>query len=347
MFGLVLASSPSAPGLVRQPGGRFLTLLAIGFYVVVYTMLLKRSTPQNIVIGGAAGALPPVIGWAAVTGDIGAAGAAPVRDRLLLDAAALLGAVAAIRKDYAAAGVPMLPVVHGVPETTRQIAPLLGADGGAHAGVLRGRPHGPRLPGRGARARRPVPVPGLRPVARAAHPRRPRPPARSALYKYSISYLSLLFLAVADRRAGGDPGLRPGVRVLRRRPHGCPRRQCCARRTVSGSATAVDASRRTRGPDRLASDAPIHVGSPEPGQATHELARPRRPRRGRLGACRAPDQPARRRSLEDGLDREWAAQEIGDQAGRRPRPAEPQQSLRRRTRYQPASPVEPVSAELA
>ena len=51
----------------------FLTLLAIAFYVVVYTMLLKRSTPQNIVIGGAAGALPPVIGWAAVTGNVGAA----------------------------------------------------------------------------------------------------------------------------------------------------------------------------------------------------------------------------------------------------------------------------------
>ena len=48
----------------------FLTLLAMAFYVVVYTMLLKRSTPQNIVLGGAAGALPPVIGWAAVTGDI-------------------------------------------------------------------------------------------------------------------------------------------------------------------------------------------------------------------------------------------------------------------------------------
>ncbi len=48
----------------------FLTLLAIAFYVVVYTILLKRTTPQNIVIGGAAGALPPLIGWAAVTGDI-------------------------------------------------------------------------------------------------------------------------------------------------------------------------------------------------------------------------------------------------------------------------------------
>ncbi|MFZ9961639.1 MAG: heme o synthase, partial [Candidatus Limnocylindrus sp.] len=48
----------------------FLSLLAIGFYVLIYTLILKRSTPQNIVIGGAAGALPPVIGWAAVTGDI-------------------------------------------------------------------------------------------------------------------------------------------------------------------------------------------------------------------------------------------------------------------------------------
>src|SRR5688572_15026837 len=49
----------------------FLTLIAMAFYVVIYTMLLKRSTPQNIVLGGAAGALPPVIGWSAVTGDIG------------------------------------------------------------------------------------------------------------------------------------------------------------------------------------------------------------------------------------------------------------------------------------
>ena len=73
----------------------FLTLLAIGFYVVVYTMLLKRSTPQNIVIGGAAGALPPVIGWAAVTGNVGPARDPPVPARLLLDAAAFLGALAA------------------------------------------------------------------------------------------------------------------------------------------------------------------------------------------------------------------------------------------------------------
>ena len=99
----------------------FLTLLAIGFYVFVYTMVLKRTTPQNIVIGGAAGALPPVIGWAAVTG------------RVEIPALLLFAMVfywtpphfwalsLRIRKDYAAAGVPMLPVVRGVPETARQI----------------------------------------------------------------------------------------------------------------------------------------------------------------------------------------------------------------------------------
>ena len=64
-------------------------------YVFVYTIWLKRSTPQNIVIGGAAGAVPPLVAWAAVTGPARADRAVPVRDRLLLDAAALLGAVAA------------------------------------------------------------------------------------------------------------------------------------------------------------------------------------------------------------------------------------------------------------
>ena len=96
----------------------FLTLLAIAFYVVVYTMMLKRTTPQNIVIGGAAGALPPVIGWAAVTGDVGV-------PALLLFAIVFYwtpphfwALALRIRKDYAAAGVPMLPVVKGVPETS-------------------------------------------------------------------------------------------------------------------------------------------------------------------------------------------------------------------------------------
>ena len=123
VFGLALgAVSFAVMAYFVNLTAAFLTLLAIAFYVVVYTMLLKRSTPQNIVIGGAAGALPPVIGWAAVTGSVS------------LPAILLFALVfywtpphfwalsLRIRKDYAAAGVPMLPVVKGVPETTRQIA---------------------------------------------------------------------------------------------------------------------------------------------------------------------------------------------------------------------------------
>jgi 4-hydroxybenzoate polyprenyltransferase len=79
----------------RSTAGRpALLAFTIGFYVVVYTMWLKRRTPQNIVIGGAAGAFPPMIGWAAVTGSLSTGAAAAVRHHLLLDAAAFLGAVA-------------------------------------------------------------------------------------------------------------------------------------------------------------------------------------------------------------------------------------------------------------
>ncbi|HET7678088.1 MAG TPA: heme o synthase [Candidatus Limnocylindrales bacterium] len=99
----------------------FLALVAIAFYVVVYTLLLKRRTPQNIVIGGAAGALPPVIGWAAVTGDV-------TLPALILFALVFYwtpphfwALSLRLAKDYRAAGIPMLPVVRGVPETTRQI----------------------------------------------------------------------------------------------------------------------------------------------------------------------------------------------------------------------------------
>ena len=72
-----------------------LALAGGAFYVLVYTRLLKRSTSQNIVIGGAAGAVPPLVGWAAATGHVGARRVDPLRDRLRLDAAALLGARAA------------------------------------------------------------------------------------------------------------------------------------------------------------------------------------------------------------------------------------------------------------
>jgi protoheme IX farnesyltransferase len=100
----------------------FLGLLAIAFYVVVYTLLLKRSTPQNIVIGGAAGALPPVIGWAAVTGNVGIPALVLFALVFYWTPPHFWALSLRIRKDYAAAGVPMLPVVRGIPETTRQIA---------------------------------------------------------------------------------------------------------------------------------------------------------------------------------------------------------------------------------
>jgi len=99
----------------------FLSLLALAFYVLIYTLILKRSTPQNIVIGGAAGALPPVIGWAAVTGDV-------TLVPILLFALVFYwtpphfwALALRIGPDYAAAGVPMLPVLAGPAETARQI----------------------------------------------------------------------------------------------------------------------------------------------------------------------------------------------------------------------------------
>jgi len=91
---------------------------AIGFYVLVYTIALKRRTSQNIVIGGAAGAFPPVIGWAAVTGDIGWP-ALTLFALIFLWTPPHFWSLALYRADdYAKAGVPMLPVVAG-PRATR------------------------------------------------------------------------------------------------------------------------------------------------------------------------------------------------------------------------------------
>jgi heme o synthase len=98
-----------------------LLALTIGFYILVYTIWLKRRTPQNIVIGGAAGAFPPMIGWAAVTGDIGW-GAIALFAIIFFWTPPHFWALSLYRTaDYAAAGVPMLPVVAGPAETKRQM----------------------------------------------------------------------------------------------------------------------------------------------------------------------------------------------------------------------------------
>ena len=121
-FGIVLgAISVGLMAWAVNLVAALLTLLAIGFYVVVYTILLKRSTPQNIVIGGAAGALPPVIGWAAVTGNVGIPAVLLFLIVFYWTPPHFWALALRIRKDYAAAGVPMLPVVRGIAETSRQI----------------------------------------------------------------------------------------------------------------------------------------------------------------------------------------------------------------------------------
>jgi protoheme IX farnesyltransferase len=121
-FGAILgAGSVVCLGLMVNWVAAALLAATIGFYVFVYTMWLKRTTPQNIVIGGAAGAVPPMIGWAAATGSLSLA---PIVLFLIIFVwtPPHFWALALLRtKDYARAGVPMLPVVSGPDATRRQI----------------------------------------------------------------------------------------------------------------------------------------------------------------------------------------------------------------------------------
>lgn len=98
-----------------------LALAGLVFYVVVYTLLLKRRTWQNIVIGGAAGAFPPLVGWAAVTGDLGPLAWYLFAIVFLWTPVHFWALALMMKDDYARAGVPMLPVVHGERATVNQI----------------------------------------------------------------------------------------------------------------------------------------------------------------------------------------------------------------------------------
>src|SRR5215470_12202200 len=121
-FGMTLAfGSVAVLGLVANWLAATLLAFTIFFYVAIYTIALKRATPQNIVIGGAAGAFPPMIGWAAATGAIGLE---PVLMFLIIFfwTPPHFWALSLWRtQDYARAGIPMLPVVAGQAETRRQI----------------------------------------------------------------------------------------------------------------------------------------------------------------------------------------------------------------------------------
>jgi heme o synthase len=161
------------------------------FYVLVYTRWLKRSTPQNIVIGGAAGAVPPLVGWAAATGNL----TLPALWLFLIVffwtpphfwALALL-----IRRDYEAARVPMLPVVKGEAQTARSIV--------GYSFVLLGISLLPFLSNTlGVFYLVSAVALGLSFVALALVLRRHTTPANARrLFSFSLAYLALLFVAMA------------------------------------------------------------------------------------------------------------------------------------------------------
>jgi protoheme IX farnesyltransferase len=104
-----------------NPLSAALSTSAIVFYVVVYTMWLKRTTPQNIVIGGAAGAVPVLVGWAAVTNSISLTSIWMFLIVFLWTPPHFWSLSLLLKKDYARANIPMLPVVAGERETYRQI----------------------------------------------------------------------------------------------------------------------------------------------------------------------------------------------------------------------------------
>lgn len=168
-----------------------LTLGAFAFYVVVYTLLLKRTTSLNIVIGGAAGAMPPVVGWAAVTGEVGLPALVLFGIVMLWTPPHFWALALNHGSDYERAGIPMLPVVMGKDETRRHILlhsmalvavslllPAVGSAGLIYlsAAALLG---GSFL----------VYAVRLWRLASAG--------AASALFRFSLVYLALLFVAVA------------------------------------------------------------------------------------------------------------------------------------------------------
>jgi protoheme IX farnesyltransferase len=161
------------------------------FYVIVYTRWLKRTTPQNIVIGGAAGAVPPLVGWSAATGHVGLAAWILFAIVFVWTPPHFWALALLIKDNYANAKVPMLPVVRGERETARQIV--------LYSFVLLGVTLLPWAAG-GAGPIYVVAALGLGGVflCLAERLRRETTPRRAALlFHYSLLYLALLFAALA------------------------------------------------------------------------------------------------------------------------------------------------------
>ncbi len=121
-FGIALgALSALVLGLAANWLAAALGLVGLALYVGVYTLWLKRTSVHNIVIGGSAGAVPPLVGWAAVTGDLGLSAWLLFAIVFYWTPPHFWALALMLERDYAAAGIPMLPVVRGVAETKRQI----------------------------------------------------------------------------------------------------------------------------------------------------------------------------------------------------------------------------------
>jgi len=164
---------------------------AIAFYVLVYTMWLKRSSPQNIVIGGAAGAVPVLVGWAAVTGRVGLPAAVMFAIVFLWTPPHFWALAIRYERDYAAAGVPMLPVVAGRQATSRHIV--------AYTVVLTAVTLSLYPVGRmGLIYLSSAVALGALFIAGAVRLRRKPSPARAMdLFRFSIVYLALVFASIA------------------------------------------------------------------------------------------------------------------------------------------------------
>lgn len=178
-----------------NPISAWLALAGLLFYVLIYTMWLKRSSPQNIVVGGAAGAFPPLVGWAAMTGSVDL-GALYLFAIVFYWTPPHFWALALNKqRDYGNAGIPMMPNIHGVPETKRlmllytlmliplTIMPTIIGVSGLFYGVA-------------------ATVLGLRfiQLCWAIYREDGVSPTTWTLYKYSLSYLALLFVAMAVDR---------------------------------------------------------------------------------------------------------------------------------------------------
>jgi protoheme IX farnesyltransferase len=192
IFGLaLLALSFALLAVFANLLAAVLALCGGAFYVLVYTLWLKRTTPQNIVIGGAAGAIPPVAGWAAANGRLGVGAACLFLIVLLWTPPHFWALSLLLARNYAAADVPMMPVVRGATATARQIL--------VYSAVLLAFTLVPGVVGTfGVVYLAAAAVLGAVLCALAVRLRRATDPANAALmFHFSLLYLALLFVAVA------------------------------------------------------------------------------------------------------------------------------------------------------